>query len=66
MRKLYSSKTLHSQIVLLVFNLVLKKSLLDPIYCPQEAINQDKMNILSIMHAHLNHPYNKHILPLLA
>lgn len=35
MRKLYSSKTLHSEIILLVFNLLLKKGLLDPIYCPQ-------------------------------
>ena len=66
MRKLYSSKSLHSQIVLVVIGLLLKKGLLDSVYCPQEGVSQDRVNVLSILHYHLNHPSNKSILPLLA
>lgn len=35
-------------------------------YCDQMPIIQGKLNILYILHYHLNHPSNKSIIPLLA
>ena len=41
------------------------RGILDDHYCSQFPINNGKPNILYILHFHLNHPSNQHILPLL-
>ena len=64
-RKIYSSKVLHTQSVLLILSLVLYKGQLDPLYCDQMPIINGKLNVLYILHHHLNHPFNASILPLL-
>ena len=64
-RKIYSSKVLHAQSVLLILSLVLYKGQLDPLYCDQMPIINGKLNVLYILHHHLNHPFNSSILPLL-
>jgi hypothetical protein len=54
-RKIYSSRTIHSCGVLLVLSLLLKQGLLDPLYCDQYPIMKGKINVLYILHHHLNH-----------
>jgi hypothetical protein len=65
-RKLYSSRFLHAEALLLVFSLLLYKGLLDPLYCDRFPITEGKMNVLYILHYHLNHPSNRSIIPLLS
>lgn len=65
-RKIYSNRVLHAESILLVFSLLLLKDQLDPTYCDQFPITQGKMNVLYILHYHLNHPSNSSIFPLLS
>lgn len=61
-RKIYSGRTMHSSAVLLVLSLLLKRGLLDPLYCDQYPIMNGKINVLYILHHHLNHEANYSIL----
>jgi hypothetical protein len=61
-RKIYSGRTIHSSAILLVLSLLLKKGLLDPLYCDQHPIMNGKINVLYILHHHLNHEANYSIL----
>ena len=65
MRKIYSSKSLHAQSVLLILSLLLYQGQLDPLYCDQMPVISGKLNVLYILHHHLNHPFNSAILPVL-
>lgn len=65
-RKIYSNKTLHSEAILLVLSLLLNKGLLDPEYCDQFPITHGKINVLYILHHHLNEESNRAVIPILA
>lgn len=45
-----------------MLSLLLKKGLLDPAYCDQHPIMNGKINVLYILHHHLNHESNYSIL----
>ena len=65
-RKIYSNKTLHSEAILLVLSLLLNKGLLDSEYCDQFPITHGKINVLYILHHHLNEEANRSVIPILA
>lgn len=54
-RKIYSSKQLHSECIMLILSLILHKGQLDPLYCDEMPIMHGKLNVLYILHHHLNH-----------
>ena len=58
---------MHSLILSLMISLILtpERGVLEELYCSQYPINNNKPNILYLLHFHLNHPSNQHILPLL-
>lgn len=51
---------------MLILTLVLYRGQLDPIYCDQLPIIHGKLNVLYILHYHLNHDRNRSIIPILA
>lgn len=46
---------LHAESIMLILCLILYKGQLDEIYCDQEPIAHGKLNVLYILHYHLNH-----------
>jgi len=67
LRKIYEDDELHVLVVSLMISLLLTphRGILDEHYTSQYPVDDGKPNILYIMHFHLNHPSNQHILPLL-
>ena len=67
LRKIYEDDELHVLVLSLIISLLLTPSrgTLDEHYTSQYPIDDGKSNVLYIMHFHLNHPSNQHILPLL-
>ena len=67
LRKIYEDDELHVLVLSLMISLLLtpNRGTLDEHYTSQYPIDDNKPNILYIMHFHLNHPSNQHILPLL-
>lgn len=67
LRKIYDDDELHVLVLSLVISLLLtpNRGVLDELYCSQYPINNGKPNILYLLHFHLNHPSNQHILPVL-
>ena len=67
LRKLYEDDELHVLVISLMVTLLLSpnRGTLDEYYTSQYPIDDGKPNILYIMHFHLNHASNQHILPLL-
>ena len=67
LRKIYEDDDLHVLVISLMISLLLtpNRGTLDEYYTSQYPINDGKPNILYLMHFHLNHPGNQHILPLL-
>ncbi|KRW99809.1 Protein kinase-like domain [Pseudocohnilembus persalinus] len=66
-RKIYSDKELHASVVALIISLLLtpQRGTFDDTYCSQNPVQDGKVNILYLLHFHLNHPSNQYILPLL-
>ena len=50
----------------MILSLILYKGQLDPLECFQLPIIKGKLNVLYLLHYHLNHESNKSILPILA
>lgn len=65
-RKIYSNKILHAESIMLILSLILYKGQLDPLYCDQMPIIHGKLNVLYILHYHLNHERNKSVVSILA
>lgn len=67
LRKIYEDDELHVLVISLMVSLLItpKRGTLDEHYTSQYPIDDGKPNVLYIMHFHLNHPSNQHILPLL-
>mmetsp|Transcript_10661 Transcript_10661/g.20673 ORF Transcript_10661/g.20673 Transcript_10661/m.20673 type:complete len:1973 (-) Transcript_10661:893-6811(-) len=67
-REVYCDDELHVCMLGLVFCLLLTptRGTLEESYCSQYPINNGKPNVLFMLHSHLNHPSNQHILPRLA
>jgi serine/threonine protein kinase len=67
-REVYCDDELHVSMLGLVFCLLLTptRGTLEESYCLQYPINNGKPNVLFMLHSHLNHPSNQHILPRLA
>lgn len=67
LRKIYDDDELHVLVLSLVISLLLtpNRGVLDDLYCSQYPINNGKPNILYLLHFHLNHPSNQHVLPML-
>ena len=66
-RPLYSSAALHVSLVTLLLELLVDPftGTLDEFYCDQFPSDNDKPNILFVLHCHLNHTANHHIIPIL-
>lgn len=64
-REIYSDEELHVYILSLIFCLLLTptRGTLEELYCSQYPINNGKPNVLFLLHRHLNHSSNQHILP---
>lgn len=67
LRKIYQDSDLHSNVIALIISLLLtpNRGTLDENYTSQHPINDGKSNILFLLHHHLNHPSNQHIIPLI-
>jgi hypothetical protein len=67
LRNIYEDDELHVQVLTLMISLLLTptRGTLDDHYTSQYPVDDGKPNILYIMHFHLNHPSNHHILPAL-
>ena len=64
-REIYADSDLQVTIIGLIICLLLTptRGTLDELYCYQYPINNGKPNVLFLLHHHLNHPSNHHILP---
>lgn len=64
-REVYSDDDLQINILGLIFCLLLSptRGTLEELYCSQYPINFGKPNVLFLLHHHMNHPMNTHILP---
>ena len=64
-REIYSDEELQTCILGLIFCLLLTptRGTLEELYCSQYPINNGIPNVLFLLHYHLNHPSNQHILP---
>ncbi|PRP83232.1 hypothetical protein PROFUN_09444 [Planoprotostelium fungivorum] len=62
-RKLYFHKEVHISILLLVFNLLFAaNNTLSSMYCDSYPLQNRKLNILFILHLHINHPMNEGVI----
>jgi serine/threonine protein kinase len=66
-RLLYHDGELQALIISIIMTLIITptRGTLDDLYCSREPFENNKMNILFILHQHLNHNDNQDILPIL-
>lgn len=65
-RKIYSSKEVHTSILKLIFSLMLTQiGTLETLYSDQYPLDNKKLNIPFLLRAHLNHPANRNMIPIL-
>ena len=67
LRKLYDDDEMHSLIISLMMVLLItpNSGVLETLYCSQYPVTEGMFNYLHILHFHLNHASNKHIVPLI-